>query len=84
MTARIMRKHTAKRRAFAHRPSPIRITSLLREVADRLNTTAPDFIIARRVGFVNFGRACAPYVEACRFLSENKSAGAIDKPARRE
>lgn len=28
-------KHTAKRRAFARRPFPIRITSLLREVADR-------------------------------------------------
>ena len=29
---------------------------------------------------VNF----APRVEACRFLSENKSAGAIDKPAQQE
>ena len=28
-------KHTAKRRAFARRPFPICITSLLREVADR-------------------------------------------------
>ena len=27
-------KHTAKRRAFARRPFPICITSLLREVAD--------------------------------------------------
>ena len=31
-------KHIKKRRAFAQRLCPIRITSLLREVADRLHT----------------------------------------------
>ena len=36
-------KHTTKRRAFAQRPFPISITSLLsvREVANRLFVTAP-------------------------------------------
>ena len=54
MTARIMRKHTAKRRALARRPSPIRITSPQREVADRLYTTAPVLIIAQRAELCQF------------------------------
>ena len=36
-----MIKHTRKRRACAQRPFPIGITSLLREVANRLYVTAP-------------------------------------------
>ena len=54
MIARIMRKHTAKRRALARRPFPIRITSPQREVADRLYTTAPIPIIAQRAELCQF------------------------------
>ena len=54
MIARIMRKHTAKRRALARRPFPIRITSPLREVADRLYTAAPVLIIAQRAELCQF------------------------------
>ena len=46
---------------------------------------APAPIIPRSAGFVNFCRGLPPpCVEVCRFLSENKSAGAIDKPAQQE
>ncbi len=34
-------KHTTKRRAFAPRPFPIRITPFLKGVANRLYVTAP-------------------------------------------
>lgn len=49
-----MRKHIAKRRVFAHRLSPIGITSPQREVDDRLYTTAPVPILAQPPSFVNF------------------------------
>ncbi len=52
-------KHTRKRRAFTQRLFPIRITSLLREVADRLHT-----IPLPLAGQFHYIRK----IESCQFL----------------
>ncbi len=70
MIARIMRKHTAKRRALARRPFPIRITSPQREVADRLYTTAPIPIIVQRA-------------ELCQFLPAAQQKAALSSLTKR-
>ena len=75
MTARIMIKHIAKRRARARRPFPICITPFRKGVANRRNTTASSerlYHITQKSQALPAGRACFIF----RFLELRVADGA--------